>query len=440
MRIINLAHGSLAILSAFALFVLADRFDVSPFLGLARRRSGDGAGRLGAAARACWSAARAAGLLVPVLSTFGLSIIIDNLLFEQFGADTRSLAPYIGDLVLRQLGDDRRHRDRQARGADLGDGDRSARRHPDLPRAHTQLGRMIRATAEDPDTVGLVGVNARRVNAIAAAIAMATVAISGAFLAMRATFDPYAGAMQLIFAFEATVIGGAGSLWGTLLGGDRARRRAEPGRLGQPARLLPRRPLGVSRRAVRAAVLRRLRPARCGAPRCGRPAMSAQSAIPRRALDARIARRARRRGAASSSRSALGPPMFDANVVDRLTTLFIYVILAVTWNALVGYCGLVSIGQQAFFGLGAYVAVRLADSGLQRLSRAVRRRADRRRRCRVPLSSIMLRLKGGEFAIGMWVVAETRASPRQSRHAGAGRDRHVADRAQRLRDRCAPRR
>ena len=40
-----------------------------------------------------------------------------------------------------------------------------------------------------------------------------------AALAMRATFDPYAGAPQLIFAFEAAVIGGAGSLWGTLIGG-----------------------------------------------------------------------------------------------------------------------------------------------------------------------------------------------------------------------------
>jgi branched-chain amino acid transport system permease protein len=48
---------------------------------------------------------------------------------------------------------------------------------------------------------------------------MATVAVAGAFLGMRATFDPYAGAAQLIFAFEASVIGGAGSLWGTLIGG-----------------------------------------------------------------------------------------------------------------------------------------------------------------------------------------------------------------------------
>jgi branched-chain amino acid transport system permease protein len=57
------------------------------------------------------------------------------------------------------------------------------------------------------------------VQAAATAIAMATLAIAGAFLGMRATFDPYAGPAQLIFAFEATVIGGARSLWGTLAGG-----------------------------------------------------------------------------------------------------------------------------------------------------------------------------------------------------------------------------
>jgi branched-chain amino acid transport system permease protein len=85
--------------------------------------------------------------------------------------------------------------------------------------SRTPLGRSIRAVAEDPDTVGLVGIDARRVSAVASAIALVAVGIAGAALAMRATFDPYAGAPQLIFAFEATVIGGAGSLWGTLLGG-----------------------------------------------------------------------------------------------------------------------------------------------------------------------------------------------------------------------------
>jgi branched-chain amino acid transport system permease protein len=85
--------------------------------------------------------------------------------------------------------------------------------------SHTALGRRIRAASEDPDTAQLVGVNSKAVYAIATAIAMATVAVAGAFLAMRATFDPYTGPMQLIFAFEAIIIGGAGSMWGTLIGG-----------------------------------------------------------------------------------------------------------------------------------------------------------------------------------------------------------------------------
>ncbi len=102
---------------------------------------------------------------------------------------------------------------------------------------------------------------------------------------------------------------------------------------------------------------------------------------------------------------AFGPFFLSATVVDRLTALFIYGILALMWNALAGYAGLVSIGNQAFFGLGAYAAVRLADAGvspypallLGGLLVAV---------VALPVSTFMLRLRGGEFAIGMWVVAE----------------------------------
>jgi branched-chain amino acid transport system permease protein len=101
---------------------------------------------------------------------------------------------------------------------------------------------------------------------------------------------------------------------------------------------------------------------------------------------------------------ALGPLVLDAGAVDRLTTLFIYGILALMWNALAGYAGLVSVGHQAFFGLGAYAAVRIADAGvspypallLGALAVAI---------IAIPLSAFMLRLKGGEFAIGMWVIA-----------------------------------
>jgi branched-chain amino acid transport system permease protein len=101
---------------------------------------------------------------------------------------------------------------------------------------------------------------------------------------------------------------------------------------------------------------------------------------------------------------ALAPLVLDAGAVDRLTTLFIYGVLALMWNALAGYAGLVSVGHQAFFGLGAYAAVRLADAGVSPYP-ALLLGAALVALVSVPISSFMLRLRGGEFAIGMWVVA-----------------------------------
>lgn len=102
---------------------------------------------------------------------------------------------------------------------------------------------------------------------------------------------------------------------------------------------------------------------------------------------------------------AFGPLFLSASLVDRLTTLFIYGILALMWNALAGYAGLVSVGQQAFFGLGAYAAVRLASLGVGAYP-ALLLGAALVALISVPISAFMLRLRGGEFAIGMWVVAE----------------------------------
>jgi len=216
MRIINLAHGSLAVVAAYGVFALADRFDLHPFLGLlvAVPVMG-GVGWL--LHRLMLERSTRAGELVPILTTFGLAVVVDNTLFTAFGADTRSLAPYIDTLAYDGI---------EVGGLTVG--------HLPLLTfivavlllgglhlmlGHSALGRRIRAVADDPATAQLVGVNSAAVNAAAAAIAMATVGIAGVFLAMRATVDPYAGAPQLIFAFEAVMIGGAGSLWGTLAGG-----------------------------------------------------------------------------------------------------------------------------------------------------------------------------------------------------------------------------
>ncbi len=100
-----------------------------------------------------------------------------------------------------------------------------------------------------------------------------------------------------------------------------------------------------------------------------------------------------------------GPWFFSDGVIDRLTTLFIYVILAMMWNALAGYAGLVSIGQQAFFGLGGYFAVRFADAGMA-VYPSLGLAAVLTALFAWPLSFVVLRLKEGEFAIGMWVVSE----------------------------------
>ena len=102
---------------------------------------------------------------------------------------------------------------------------------------------------------------------------------------------------------------------------------------------------------------------------------------------------------------AFGPSFLGPYLTDRITTLFIYVILAAMWNALAGYGGLVSIGQQAFFGLGAYAAIRLSHAGVE-VYLALIVAPLLVGILSLPLSAFALRLRGGEFAIGMWVVAE----------------------------------
>ena len=217
MRIVNLAHGSLAVMAAYGIFVLASQYHVHPFLGLLIV--------LPFMAILGWLLQRfllersaRSGELLPILTTFGLAIVIDNLLFEQFGADTRSLAPFIGSLSY----------DSFALPGKIYVGKLAVIIFVaavvllgglQLFLKRTAYGRAIRATAEDPDTAGLIGVDARQVNAVAAAIALFTVGIAGVFLGMRGTFNGYSGPVQLLFAFEATVIGGVGSLWGTLIGG-----------------------------------------------------------------------------------------------------------------------------------------------------------------------------------------------------------------------------
>ncbi|MDO9572197.1 MAG: branched-chain amino acid ABC transporter permease [Hydrogenophaga sp.] len=217
MRIINLAHGDLAIVGAFGVLALTERFGLSPWLALAlvlpvMALVGIGLQR--------WLFARTlrAGILLPLLVTFGLGAVLQNALYGVFGSEARSLGNALGDLAWASW--------ELPGGIIVG-------QLPviifviavavlaglQLMLSYTRLGRAIRAAASDPEAAALCGVDATRVHRAAAAIAVALAGLAGALLAMQATVEPYGGPMLLIQAFEAVVIGGIGSLWGTLLGG-----------------------------------------------------------------------------------------------------------------------------------------------------------------------------------------------------------------------------
>ncbi len=155
------------------------------------------------------------GPLPPLLLTFGLSIVLQNLLREIFTADTRSLQS--GDLA--QLGF-------SIQGVSIGL----------LPLmsaiasivllgathwliGHTHLGRQARAVSDDPSTARLVGVDDRRFFAIVTGFIFATIGVAAVLYAIRTPFSPSAGPERLLYSFETVVLGGLGSIWGTLVGG-----------------------------------------------------------------------------------------------------------------------------------------------------------------------------------------------------------------------------
>jgi branched-chain amino acid transport system permease protein len=217
MRIINLAHGDIAVVGAYLVWVVASQAHISPFLALIAVLPVMLI--LGYVLHvALISRSLRGGPLVPLLTTFGLAIVIQNALQQIFSPDVRSLGAAAGRVTTSSW----RISDTLAISwfgiailavavLVLGGLELFLRR--------TGPGREMRATAQDPDAAELVGIDARAVYARATAIAVATAALAGAFLAIRSTFEPTSGPTQLIFAFEAVVIGGVGSLWGTLLGG-----------------------------------------------------------------------------------------------------------------------------------------------------------------------------------------------------------------------------
>ena len=203
MRLTNTAQGDFIVLGAFAAIAASSLLAIHP--GLAAVLLLPVAFGVGyALQRYVLNGTLGRDPLPSLVVTFGLSIVVQNALLEVFTADPRSLdggglnthslqlgtfaVAVLCTLALQALFD------------------RSA------------LGRAFRAVSDDREIAELMGLDANRVYALATAIAFVVIAIAGVFQGLRTTVSPSDGPLLLLFAFEAVIIGGMGSFWGTFVG------------------------------------------------------------------------------------------------------------------------------------------------------------------------------------------------------------------------------
>ena len=215
MRLVNIAHGDLIVLAAFLGLAMVNGTGVHPLLSLIVTVPVMAA--IGyALQRGILNFTLGRDILPPLLVTFGLSIIIQNVLLEVFSADTQRLKA--GSLETASI----------AIGEQIAIGwfplivflsALGVIAGLQLVLFRTRLGTAFRATSDDHETAALMGIDNRHVFGLAMALALAVVALAGTFMAIRTNFSPAIGPARLLYAFEAVIIGGLGSLWGTLAGG-----------------------------------------------------------------------------------------------------------------------------------------------------------------------------------------------------------------------------
>ena len=221
MRLVNLAHGDFIILAAYVLFAVSWGLGVlglPPELNLilALVISAPILFGLGyAVQRGVLNRTLGRDILPPLLVTFALSVIIQNGLFLIFSPDTRS----IDSGVLSTAGINIGYRQISLLAVITVGVAIAVIGGLQFLFFRTALGRDFRAVSDDPEIAELMGINRRHVFALAMGVAIVVVAIAGMMFGVAGSFDPYLGPTRLLSAFEAVIIGGVGSLWGTLVGG-----------------------------------------------------------------------------------------------------------------------------------------------------------------------------------------------------------------------------
>lgn len=213
-RLVNLAHGDLMIMSSYLMLVVSNAVGISPYASLVIAIPlmflvGYGIQKY------ILNRVLGQGMEPSLIVAFGLSIIIQNALLLAFSSDAQSLetsfsvmtfdvtAPLsipiiyligflFGAVVILIL---------------------------QIFFRNTFMGRAIRAASDDESAAQLMGINTKNIFAIAMGIAMMTAAVAGVLIGTTFTFFPHTGPQYLIIAFGVVIIGGAGSMIGTLVGG-----------------------------------------------------------------------------------------------------------------------------------------------------------------------------------------------------------------------------
>lgn len=216
MRVVNLAHGEFIVLSAYFAAFLASMFpSVSPLLLIVPVAAAAFAMGYLLQAALVNRAVASSDPLTPLLLTFGVSVVLRNLMVELFGADPRSIEG--GALATAGF---------ELAGLRIGLAPLLVLSVAVVSFAalqwllrRTQFGLVVRATSDNRHIVRAMGVKPGRVYCIVMGLSLVFASMAGLLLAMRSSFTPFSGVERLLLAFEVVIIGGLGSFWGALAGG-----------------------------------------------------------------------------------------------------------------------------------------------------------------------------------------------------------------------------
>ena len=215
MRFVNIAHGDFIVLACYALLLLTTMLGLNPAIATLAVLPIAFAFGFGLQ-RFLLQHVVGDNVLLVILVTFALSIIVENGLLEGFGADPQKIWGGWMETATIALG----------HGINVGVFQVVTFAAAvilvaalDLLLYRTGIGAKIRAVSDDVAAANLIGLSSVRIYAIAMGISFVTVGVAAGFMSIWTNFDPASGPTRLLIAFEVIVLGGLGSLWGSLVGG-----------------------------------------------------------------------------------------------------------------------------------------------------------------------------------------------------------------------------